>query len=188
MIRYNVKLATALVLTAGASMASAQEKHSLSVGVDYTYVRTNILPGCNCVSLQGGGTQAQLQLNPRLALLAELTVTHKDGITSDGYSLTQLVYTAGSRVFLGPTKSRWQPFGEVKFGATHAFGTLAPSRTGYGGANALAFEAGGGISVRLSPRLALLPFRADYLLTNFNNNRQNDQNDLRLSAGALWRF
>jgi hypothetical protein len=172
-----------------AASASAQQPHPLSLGANYTYVRTNVLPGSSCYSLNGGGVQAQIGWTTHLSGIADITVTHKGGITPDGYSLTQLTYTGGARYSPQVTASPVKLFGEIKVGGTNAFGTLSPSRSGIGGrSNAFAFEPGGGLQVRLGSRLSLIPVQADYLLTTFNNGDNNRQNDLRLSSGLLIRI
>jgi hypothetical protein len=65
-------LTAALVLSA-ARFSPAQQQHSLSVGVNYTYVRTNLVPDCDCFALNGGGAELQYRFRAHLALLADLT-------------------------------------------------------------------------------------------------------------------
>ena len=46
-------LGLAVTMNLGAGRAIGQEvKHAIWTGVGYTYVRTNIIPGCNCMALQ----------------------------------------------------------------------------------------------------------------------------------------
>jgi peptidoglycan-associated lipoprotein len=183
------QLGTGLLLALGTTLASAQSSHPVSVGASYTYVRTNILPGCNCFSLNGGGAQVQVGMTRRISLLAEVTVTHAGGITADQYDLGQVTYTFGPRLWIRSPEARLQPFGEIKLGAAHDFGSLSPERTfSGGGANAFAFETGGGLEVRLRHRISLVPVEANYLLTTFHNGVDNRQNDLRLSAGVMFRI
>jgi outer membrane immunogenic protein len=167
----------------------AQQTHTLDLGANYSYVRANVLPGCNCFALIGGGVETQMQLTPHLSSVLDITLAHKGGITPDGYRLTQLTYTGGVRYSLQPGSARYRFFGELKFGGASAFGSLSPSNSGIGGgSNAFAFEPGGGLQVRLTPQLFLVPVHADYLLTTFNNGANNRQNDLSLSTGILLRF
>jgi hypothetical protein len=179
------------MLAMSAAAGAAQNDHVVSLGADYTYVRTNILPGCSCFSLNGGGVQIQAGLLSHLSLLGYVTLTHKGGITPDNYALTQLTYTGGVRVRPFSTRARLRPFAEVMLGGASTFGTLSPSRSGLGGgSNAFAFEPGGGLEFRIGSRLSMVPIEADYLLTTFSNSANNRQNDVRLSAGftiRLWR-
>jgi peptidoglycan-associated lipoprotein len=160
----------------------------VTVGASYTYLHTNILPGCNCFSMNGSDVQASVGLTPRFAALVEAGATHRGGITPDGYTLTQITYAFGLRTFPLPA-ARLRPFGESLFGGAHALGSLAPGNNAIGGSsNAIAFLAGGGTELRLGHSFALQPARIDYELTTFHNGQANHQNDIRLSAGVLYRF
>ena len=180
-------LAAALV-SFGTRPSAAQQNRSISVGVHYTYVRTNLVPDCNCFGLQGGGAEVQYRFRPHLALLGDLTVTHGGGITANHYDLTQVTYAGGARYFLPRPSSHLRLFGDVLLGGAHASGSLSPQKTGFGGANAFAFQTGGGLSVPLASRWTLVPAQAEYLLTTFSNGADDHQNDLRISAGIRVRL
>ena len=183
-------LATGFVFAAATftPVCLAQQSHPVEVGVSYTYLHTNILPGCNCFSLNGGDLQAAIGLNHHLQAIGEAGATHRGGITPDGYALTQVTYTFGLRYFPYPV-ARLRPFGESLFGGAHAMGSLSPSSNSIGGtSNAVAFLAGGGVALRVGRAIELQPARIDYELTNFHNGQANHQNDLRLSVGLLYRF
>ena len=170
-------------------IASAQHTRPFDLGATYTYTRTNILPGCSCVSLNGGSAEAQYRFTRHLAALADFSAGQRSGITPDGYSLTQFTYTAGLRYFPLRPAARLRPFAEASIGGAHAGGTLSPSRSGVGGSsNAFALQAGGGLQVRVGHRITLQPIQADYLFTTFSNTMNNRQNDLRLSSGILFRL
>jgi len=166
---------------------TAQQNHAVSIGANYTYVRTNLVSGCNCFGLNGGGAEVQFGLSPRLALLGDLTVTHRGDITSNHYDLTQFSYAGGIRYFPA-SFGRLRPFGNLLVGGAHTSGSLSPSETGRGGANAFLFETGGGVAISFGHRWTLVPVRASYLLTTFSNGYDNHQNDLRISAGLQWRL
>jgi hypothetical protein len=196
LITHNISRAGLLALFAlvvgslilGATSARAQDSHPILVGADYSYVRTNILPGCNCVSLNGGGVQFEAGLTHHLAAVADLTVAHRSGITEANYDLTQTTYTFGARYLPLRGRSRLQPFGEFLLGGAHTSGSLSPDSTGFGGSNAFAFQTGGGIHLPLSSRIVIQPVRVDYLLTKFANGADDRQNDLRVSVGVLFRL
>lgn len=183
------RLVTSLVLAFASVMAYGQNAHPLSIGASYTYVRSNILPGCSCFSLNGGSAEVQLGLTPHLALMGDATVVHKGGITPDGYTLTQLSYVGGLRFTPTKPKSRVSPFVEAAAGGANAFGSLSPSQTGFGSNSyAFAFQTGGGLEVHLHSKLTLIPVHVDYLLTTFQNGAANRQDDLRVSAGVKFRL
>ena len=74
-------------------------------------------------------------------------------------------------------------------GGAHASGNMAPGSSGLpGSANAFAMTAGGGLDIRLTRRIALRAFEADYYLTHFDNDVSDKQNNLRIAAGVIVRF
>ena len=180
-------LVTSSALSAALAQ-STQPSHPVFVAAEYTYVRANIAPGCSCFWLNGGSVQALISLSGHIDAIADVTLGRQGRITPDGYALTQLSYTFGARYLPTHRAARSQPFVEAKLGGASAFGTLSPQTTGYGGSNAFALEAGGGLQVRLRPHLFVIPLEASYLLTKFSNGADGRQNDLRLSAGLLFRL
>ena len=180
--------ASMLVVLGSLNTALAQSSHPVSVAAEYTYVRTNIAPDCGCFSLNGGSVQALFSLTQHVDAMVEVTLARQAGITPDGYALTQLSYTFGARYLPTHRAARIRPFAEARLGGASSFGNLSPAKTGYGGSNAFALDAGGGLLVRLRPHLSLIPLEANYLLTRFNNGAGNQQNDLRISAGLLFHF
>jgi peptidoglycan-associated lipoprotein len=182
-------LAVSAIHAAGQqTMQAASQPHPIEMGASYTYLRTNILPGCDCFSMNGGDLQITFGLRPGFQLVGEAGVAHRGGLTPDGYAITQVDYTLGLRYFPF-TRARVQPFAETLFGGAYALGSLAPGNNSIGGSsNAVAFVAGGGVAFRLNKHLVLQPARIDYEFTNFHNGQANRQNDLRLSTGVLYRF
>ncbi len=74
------------------------------------------------------------------------------------------------------------PFGHFLIGETRA--SAGAFGLGYG-KSALSAAVGGGLDIRLSDHVALRAIQADYLMTRFFNERQNN---IRLSAGVVFRF
>jgi hypothetical protein len=175
-------------LAAAQALPSGPQVHTVEIGGSYTYLRTNLLPGCNCFALNGGDLQLSIGLNRQLQAVADAGAFHRGGITPDGYALTQITYTFGLRYFPTPAR-RLRPFAEALLGGAHALGSLSPANNAIGGSsNAFDLTAGGGLALRVNRSLQLLPARIDYELTNFHNGQANRQNDFRLSVGLLCRF
>ncbi len=165
--------------------AAAQDKSPFEAGVNYNYVRSNASPGqCGCFSLNGGAGWFALNLGKSLGAVAEISGQHVGNPDNSGDGLNLVSYMFGPRYRWG--KSRLQPFGQTLFGASHATGAIATG--GSGSYNAFAMAAGGGADVNLKPHLALRAFEADYFLTLFKNGVNDHQNNLRISAGLLFRF
>lgn len=166
----------------------AQSQHPVFVEADYTWIHTNLLPGCNCFGMQGGSAEAGIGLSPKLSALVNVTVTHRGGLTPSGYSLTQSDFTAGLRYAPRMAHSPLRLFGEVLGGGAHAEGSLAPAKGNYGSDTTFAFQTGGGISIPVGLRWAIVPAHIDYVLTTFGNGNADHQNQFRYSAGVQFQL
>jgi hypothetical protein len=74
------------------------------------------------------------------------------------------------------------PFAHFLIGTTRA--NASAFGLGYG-KNALSTVVGGGLDIRLSEHVAVRAVQADYLMTRFFDERQNN---MRLSGGVVFRF
>ena len=68
-------LSVLAALTVLAPLPARAQRGTFSIGAGYTFLHTNLLPGCNCFGLQGGSAEAQLGLTRHLSLLGDVTVT-----------------------------------------------------------------------------------------------------------------
>lgn len=169
--------------------ARAQETEKIEVGIDYNYIRTNAPPGgCGCFSMNGGGGWLAYNLTNSLAAVSEFSVQHATGIGGIGANLTLTSYLFGPRYSL-----RWSnhivPFGQALFGGAHANGSLAPGSPAIPGSpNVFAMTAGGGVDIMLNRHFAVRAAQVDYFLTRLKNGVNDHQNNLRFSAGVVFRF
>ena len=192
----NMLWKTCAALVAGVLMGriGAAQTGSVAAGMQFDYGHANLVQGCNCFNLYGGAAQVQFGLSRHVSLLGDVTVARQSGLTPDGYALTESTYMGGLRYFPLPAdrmageRRRLLPFGDVLLGLAHAGGSLAPSRTGYGASNIFGLQLGGGVQLTLGKHVKLVPAQAEYLLTTFPNGGSNRQNQLRLSAGLLYRW
>jgi peptidoglycan-associated lipoprotein len=178
----------AMVVSVLAGHAASAQKGSVTAGVAFDFDRANLVAGCNCFGLYGGSATAQFGVTNHIALLGSVAGVRQSGLTPDGYALTETTYLGGLRVFPLARPGKLKLFGDAEFGLAHAGGSLSPAKTGYGSANAFATQFGGGLELRLSRHWLLVPAEADYLLTTFSNAGSNRQNQLRVSAGILYRW
>jgi peptidoglycan-associated lipoprotein len=160
------------------------------LALSYSYLRSNAPPGgCTCFNLNGGSATFAWPLKDHFAIVGDITAATGSGITATGYSLTLSSYTGGARYSykLGRTL---QPFGQALIGVAHSSGSLVQGPTASVANSAASFAAnlGGGLDIPLNRRFSLRPIEADYLLTTFNNGSNNRQNNLRISAGLVFRF
>ena len=54
--------------------------------------------------------------------------------------------------------------------------------------NAFAIALGGGLDAKVSPHIAIRVAQVDYLLTKFQDDQDNRQNNVRVSAGIVFRW
>jgi len=165
MIRSNLKLSALIVSATPLSFfasrpATAQQDHALSIGANYTYVRTNVVPGCDCLGMNGGGAQVEYGLRPIFPSWEILRPPTKEASRP-----TTTTSRRGIRYRPALSFHHVQPFGDLLFGAAHTTGALSADNTGFGSSTAFAFQTGGGVELRLSKRWTLVPVQADYLLT-----------------------
>ena len=186
-------IAVLLAALAGAFAppAAAQENAGrFEVGGDYNYVRTNAPPGgCGCINLNGGDGWVSYNLTRSWAVVGQIGAQHASNIGgTSGADLTLTSYLFGGR-FSQRIGDRLLPFAQVLLGGAHASGALAPQNSGLGGSgNAFAFTAGGGLDIGLTRRLAIRAVDLDYYLTRFDNGVNQRQNNLKVSAGVIFRF
>jgi hypothetical protein len=91
---------------------------------------------------------------------------------------TLVTYLFGPKIFYrsGP----FTPFAQVLFGGAHVNISGVPS--------CFALAAGGGLDVSLNHRFAVRVAQVEYLRTTFNDGSTGHQNNVRASAGVVFRF
>jgi peptidoglycan-associated lipoprotein len=162
------------------------------VALEYSNLRSNAPPGgCGCFNLNGGGANFAWPLKTGgFELVGEITAGHSGHINAAADGLTLSAYTVGARYLVkikhNSAPHSLQPFVETLVGAAHASGSLAPAISNAGAA--FAANLGGGLDLRVNRSLSFRLFKADYLLTTFDNGGNNHQNNLRLGAGVVLRF
>ncbi len=168
------------------AQAPVQTTHRLDIAFDYNYVHSNAPPGgCGCFSLNGGNGSVAWFVAPHVALVADIGGVYTNKANSSGLDLTLTNYLFGARVPYRIRKSRFETFGQVLIGASHAGGTLAPANAGGG---VFAASAGGGVDFTLTHHIAIRAAEVDYLLTTFPNGSTNTQNNIRAGAGIVFRL
>jgi outer membrane immunogenic protein len=175
-------------LTAHAQSATAAG-HPAEFAVDYSYLHTNAPPGgCGCFSMNGFAVQGGFPVDHRFSLVADFTVEGKSNVLGTGTSLTLGSFAGGGRYRF--SRGGWQPFGEVMAGGIQATGGYKRIGISPSGSATTTFVGvvGGGLDRRLSSHFGLRLFEADYFASTFDNGSNNHQNNLRITAGVLFRF
>lgn len=173
----------------------------------YSYLRAvpTLAEGNRFVWLNGGSTSIAFNFNRYLGLVGDFGGFADSQLRVNGSANPgKVVDSSGSAYtyLFGPRLSfrkhdRITPFAQVLFGGVHASPvTISSGCTGAGctplpAENKFAFTAGGGLDIRVHRHIAIRVIQAEYLMTKFDDpsNGQNaSQNDVRLSAGIVFRF
>ncbi|HLW53181.1 MAG TPA: OmpA family protein [Candidatus Angelobacter sp.] len=185
---------------------------AVEVFLGYSYVRFNAdttvpgggLPSCPALAFPSGCTfNEHFDFIP--GGVAELSgnVNNWLGLVADvgGYGLHDVggvdsrmwTFTFGPRVYI--TRSRFTPFVHVLAGGAHLKAQTPPGFVGDTAffnapqhKNSFALLGGGGLDLTASRHLAIRLFQMEYLMTRFNDGRDNRQNNLRASAGLVFRL
>jgi hypothetical protein len=195
----SVLAAAFTTLWAQAQTAPQKAPAFIDVGLTYAAERAQIAPGnCGCFWLQGGGADVALTVwkgfGPAVSITGDHVSNYFPGLDINKVSFmggphyTHITRSRGTEA--GSMKQpRLQIFGEALFGGVHAFDGAFPSNTGLAPtANSFALQAGGGINLFFSRRIAVRALQADYVRTQLPNNYSKSQNDLRIAFGVNYQF
>jgi outer membrane protein OmpA-like peptidoglycan-associated protein len=192
---------------AAPSVREPRRTPKVDIFLGYSYLRAvpELANGNRLVDMNGGSASIALNLSRYFGIAADL----------GGYDDTRLrlagpganppsVVDSGGSAFtylFGPrlsfrNHSTVTPFAQVLFGAAHAEQVTLSGCTGSSCAplpaqTAFAMTAGGGFDIRLARHISIRAIQAEYLMTRFSDpttGAGNTQNDLRLSAGLLFRL
>jgi opacity protein-like surface antigen len=124
-----------------------------------------------------------------LSSVAEFSGEHAGSIPGNsGTSLSLISALAGVRL-TRPVNKKLVPFAQGLIGVVHAFDSYFPGSSGpTTSATSFALAAGGGIDVAISPLWLVRPVQVEYQFMQLPNNEGNEQHDIRLSAGIVFRL
>jgi outer membrane immunogenic protein len=168
----------------------AQDQRAHEIAFDYTYVHTNAPPGgCGCFSMNGGGGSYAYHFGPQFAMVADIEAVHAANIDHTNADLMLTSYLAGPRFYYRRPKTRLAPYGQTLLGAVRATGGLAPANSnGEPSSTVFGATVGGGLEYTINHTVALRLVEADYFVTTFDNGVNGRQNNLRITAGILFRL
>jgi outer membrane immunogenic protein len=170
------------------------EKPAAEISITYSALHGNVPPGnCGCFWMRGGSGELTLPVWRPVSGVAEISgerLQKFPGLPTIG--LTLVSYMAGPR-YTHPLPHRLSPFAQALFGGVHGFDSYFPSANGgpSGAATSFAMAAGLGLDIALRPHLLLRAIQADYHYMQLPNNAlnpANQQHNIRLSAGLVFRF
>jgi len=195
LIGKNVLLVGLGILIASSVCGAQQaEPRAVDLGFTYSAEHTQLIHTQGNFWLQGGGADASWTLWKGFGVAASVTGDRVSNYLP-GYDVNKIAYLGGPRyTFTTRSRSdnsglRFQIFGQGLFGETHAFDSFFPSASGIlTSANSFEIQAGGGANLLLTRHFGLRLLEADYVRTELPNNASNQQNALRLSAGAIFHY
>jgi opacity protein-like surface antigen len=166
---------------------------------------TDTTAGNRLVGLNGGSASLAFNFNRHIGIVGDFGGYADSKLQLTGNGANQpLVVNSSGRVYsylLGPRLSfrnstRFTPFAQALFGGVHATDVSVSNCAGSGctplpAQNAFAMTAGAGLDIGLTRHVSIRAVQAEYMLTRFsdiNSGSENNQNDLRLSSGLVFRF
>jgi outer membrane protein OmpA-like peptidoglycan-associated protein len=176
------------VAMAQRSSKSPEDPARIQISAGYDYVRANAPPGtCDCFGLQGAYASAGFGINNWLSIDAQATGQHGKDISALGQDLTLLTFAAGPKV--RHDFGKVELFGQLLLGTAHGSDSYFPTGNTYTtSASSFALTTGGGLDYLFSKHFSIRIFNAQYLRSQLPNNVDNEQNELMLSAGIVYRF
>lgn len=185
------KLQWAGVLCLAAVPALAQgDMQRVEVFGGYSYIRVNVqdsgLPDTLHLNFNGGSGQLAVNWNKWVGGVADFGGGKTDEtIRVGGQSFpvrgNVFTYMFGPRFVLAQHE-KVRPYVQALFGGARF------SPEGDESENAFAMALGGGLDVKVAGHVSVRPVQVEYVLTKFDDGIHNRQNNVRISAGVVFRF
>ncbi|WP_144312373.1 outer membrane protein [Terriglobus saanensis] len=171
------------------AQAVLQQERPLNIGLGYVGTLSNAPPGtCGCFVLSGGFADVELPLPHRWSAVMELSGGHAGRVAGTSRGLSVVTLLAGPR-WRQSSGARWSFYGEGLFGVARGFDAVFQSGTAFNDtATAFAFEAGGGVDLRLRKTVSVRFVRLDYLQSALPNGVDDRQRNLRFGSGVVFHF
>lgn len=156
---------------------SAQDNPKVEVFGGYSYV--HLSDSSVDLSANANGGSGSVSFNPNNWLGVVGDFGGYEGSQS-GSSFNVISYMFGPKVAFR-SSGRFTPFVQTLFGG---------ARLSSGGfsENGFAMAIGGGADANLTPHIGVRVIQAEYFLSKINDGGNNRQNNVRISAGVVFRF
>jgi len=172
----------------------AEETHRAQFSGGYTYMRADVsksfspspgqlFPPDN-LNMNGWNASFAWNFSNLLGVVADVSGAYNNRwFSPEGPSRNRL-----HNFIFGPrlthrVSEKFQPFVHGLFGVSHAAFRPGRSSSVEASENAFAMALGGGLDCKISERLSVRLAQADYFLTRFGNNQ--NQNNFRVSTGIV---
>jgi hypothetical protein len=186
-VRVFAAAVTLLVAFAGAARAQQDvvSTPQFEISGTYSYIRANAANSAGGFNLNGGSGSFAYNFSDHFSVVGDGGAYRFSGLPN-GLDSTMYTYLFGPRLRFHKFR-HVVPFAQILLGG----GRLNASSGGVAaGENGFSMAAGGGVDWPLHGHFAVRLVEADYLLTRFNrvDGSSATQNDLRISAGLVFRF
>ena len=186
------RTASAMAFWAMAAIAAhAQESAPIPITeVGLNFSTTTIYPsdGVPRFTSRGGSGSSVYNFNKTFSAVADLGAYHNG--SDANLDPTTFTYLFGPRMNL--RKDRFTPYVQALAGGVRLTSPflMDPNTGNTTARNAFAAAFGGGMDVRATQHIYLKPFQVEYMTTRIPNfwSVNNTQNNLRYSAGIVFRF
>ena len=159
--------------------AVAQDFPKFEIFGGYSYDHRSV--GGTGFGFNGGSTSFLYNPSSLVGFKADFGAYHNQ---SFGTNTTTFTYLFGPQ-FTYRGNEHVTPFFHVLLGGAHQSSSFSGVSSS---ANAFSFAPGGGLDVHVSPHVAIRVAQVDYLLTKFKDDEDNRQNNVRVSAGIVFRW
>lgn len=165
---------------------------TVEIFTGYSNMQANTVISGARLNLNGYTSSIAFYWSDRFGWVGDVGVYRQNSIAGSGLSLGLSTYQVGPRVRLH-YNSRVTTFAELLLGVGHAGGTLYTRPLGPGlaplRANNTALQTvGGGVDLKLTPRIKIRLIQAEYLHSNFVNGYGKTQDNFRFSTGINFDF
>jgi outer membrane immunogenic protein len=165
------------------ALASATELH-VDVAGGFTVIHANEGPAnCGCFFMYGGSGELAVTNSHNISFVTNVGYTSQTNINNNDRNLALLTVLEGVR-YTRDHGQRITPFGQAMIGIAH-------TDTNYridNGITRAAAAVGGGVAIHLTHRLSFRPAEVEYLFSSVPNGQNNFQNQLRMTAGVVFRL
>ena len=181
-----------LLLLSLSSAAVAQQKPSntLDASITFSELRANApVGGCGCFWMPGGTGELSYPVWKNFSALAEVAGHSTGNVPGFNVGLSLVSGMGGLRVRV-PNHTRYQPFAQVLFGGVHGFDSYFPAPIGKLPTSydtSFAMAVGGGLDIAVSRHVWIRALKADYNYSALRNLQGDNQNQLRIGAGIVFR-
>jgi len=188
--RMRIFVNTLLLSLTTAAVAQQKPSNTIDGSITFSELRANApVGGCGCFWMAGGTGEISYPVWRNFSAVAEVAGHTTRHIPDFNTGLSLLSGMGGVRLRV-PNHTRFQPFAQALFGGVHGFDSYFPAPVGKLPTSydtSFALTVGGGLDVSISKHVWIRALKADYNYSALRNLQGDNQNQLRIGAGILFR-